>query len=355
MLSDVAVALVLSLPLVGAYAIFAVGIVLIYRASRMLNLAHGAMAMIPAYVLYELVRAGLPTLVALPVGIVVGALLGLLVERLFVARLRPDGPTAQTVGTVAALGIMVATAVRIWGTAGLRAVDVFPRGRIDVGLSSIQVGEIGLFAVMLVVAGGLFVVVQRTDLGLIMRGTAESRLAASLMGVDPDRITSLTWAMGGASAALAGILLAAVTSLHPYSLALQVLPAFIAALIGGLGSLPGALVGAAIVGAVQGLVPLFGSIGKLQGAPQLFLAVLAVVVMATRGKSLVGSDDAAAADARSAGPSPSGARRAGPGSSGSSRRRLGIWAAMAAVAAFPFVPGIPSSVVGAANLAAFYV
>nr|MDQ3758205.1 branched-chain amino acid ABC transporter permease [Actinomycetota bacterium] len=288
MIVDILVSLALALPLVGAYAIFAVGIVLIYRASRMLNLAHGAMAMVPAYILYELVGAGVPTLVAFPVGLALGAGLGLAIERVFVARLRPDGPTAQTVGTVAALGIMVALAVRVWGTAGLRAVEIFPRGRISVGLSSIQVGELGLFAVMLVVAGALFYLVQRTDLGLIMRGTAESRLAASLMGVDPDRITSLTWAMGGASAALAGILLAAVTSLHPYALALQVLPAFIAAMIGGLGSLPGALVGAAIVGSVQSLVPLFGSIGKLQGAPQLFLAGLAVVVMATRGKALVG-------------------------------------------------------------------
>ena len=353
MLSDILVSLVLSLPLVGAYAIFAVGIVLIYRASRMLNLAHGAMAMIPAYVLYELVRAGLPMLIAFPVGIAVGAGLGLAVERIFVARLRPDGPTAQTVGTVAALGIMVASAVRVWGTAGLRAVEIFPRGRLSIGLSSIQVGEIGLFVVMLVVAGGLYLLVQRTDLGLIMRGTSESRLAASLMGVDPDRITSLTWAMGGASAALAGILLAAVTSLHPYALSLQVLPAFIAALIGGLGSLPGALVGAAIVGAVQGLVPLFGAVGKLQGAPQLFLAVLAVVVMATRGKALVGSDDAAAADARSGGAAKRAARRP-VSANGSPRRRVGLLIAMAAVVAFPFLPGVPSSVVGAANLAAVY-
>jgi sulfate-transporting ATPase len=351
-ISDILVSLVLSLPLVGAYAIFAIGIVLIYRASRMLNLAHGAMAMVPAYILYELVRAGLPTPFAFPIGIAVGAGLGLAVERLFVARLRPDGPTAQTVGTVAALGIMVAGAVRVWGTAGLRAVEIFPRGRIDVGLSSIQFGQIGLFVVMLVVAGALYLLVQRTDLGLIMRGTSESRLAASLMGVDPDRITSLTWAMGGATAALAGILLAAVTSLHPYALALQVLPAFIAALIGGLGSLPGALVGAAIVGTVQSLVPLFGAIGKLQGAPQLFLAVLAVVVMATRGKSLVGSDDAAAADSRGAAAAPR--RRPGAVTGRGTRRRAGALVGMGALVAFPFIPGVPSSVVGTANLAAVY-
>ncbi len=353
-MTDVFVSLVLSLPLVGAYAIFAIGIVMIYRSSRMLNLAHGAMAMLPAYVLYELVKAGLPTLIAFPVGLLVGGLLGLAVERVFVSRLRPDGPTAQTVGTVAALGILVALAVRVWGTAGLRAVEIFPRGRLSVGQSSIQIGELGLFGVMLVVGGSLYVLIQRTDLGLIMRGTAESRLAASLMGINPDRITSLTWAMGGALAALAGILLAAVTSLHPYTLALQVLPAFIAALIGGLGSLPGALVGAAIVGAVQGLVPLFGSIGKLQGAPQLFLAILAIVVMATRGKALVGADDAGAADTRAAGSASRPSRTSTVDEDRRSWRRLGIVCAVVGLVAFPYLPGMPSSVVGNANQAATY-
>jgi sulfate-transporting ATPase len=352
MAHEILISIILSLPLIGAYAIFAIGIVLIYRASRMLNLAHGAMAMVPAYALYELVRAGIPTLVAFPIGIAVGAAIGLAVERVFVRRLRPDGATAQTVGTVAALGIMVALAVRIWGTAGLQAVEIFPRGRISVGESSLQYGELGLFAVMLVVGAGLFILIQRTDLGLIMRGTAESRLAASLMGINPDRITSLAWAMGGALAALAGILLAAVTSLHPYALSLQVLPAFIAALLGGLGSLPGALVGAAIIGLVQGLVPLVGSIGKLQGAPQLFLAVLAVVVMATRGKALVGADDGPTVDGRAG-------KTAKPTSPGNeeSRHRVrvaGLVLAIVGLVLFPYLPGIPSSVVADANLAAVY-
>jgi sulfate-transporting ATPase len=351
MLKDILVSLVLSLPLIGAYAIFAIGIVLIYRASRMLNLAHGAMAMVPAYLLYELVKAGLPTALAFPFGIAAGAGLGLAVERVFVRRLRPDGPTAQTVGTVAALGIMVALAVRIWGTAGLRAVEIFPRGRLSVGESGLQYGELGLFAIMLVVGGALFVLIQRTDLGLMMRGTAESRLAASLMGVNPDRITSLAWAIGGALAALAGILLAAVTSLHPYALSLQVLPAFIAALIGGLGSLPGALAGAAIVGAVQGLVPLFGFLGKLQGAPQLFLAVLAVVVMATRGKALAGADDVT----NEGSAAPGTKKRAGTDTdAGRGRRRFAVILAIAGLVAFPYLPGVSSSMVGAANLAAVY-
>ncbi|MDQ3757845.1 MAG: branched-chain amino acid ABC transporter permease [Actinomycetota bacterium] len=277
------IALVLSLPLAGAYGIFAIGIVLMYRASRVLNLAHGAMAMVPAYVTYALFQAGVPLPFSLLLGLAFGAALGVGVELVFVRRLRGDSLTAQTVGTVAALGILVAAAARLWGTFSRSGPSFFPEGHLSVGLSTVRYGEIGLFVVMVVVAGTLYAVIQRTDLGLMMRGTAEDPRAASLMGVDPDRITTLTWALGGALAALGGVLLAAVTSLHPYTLALQVLPAFIAALIGGLGSLPGAVVGAGIVAGVQALVPVFGSLDRTEGAPQLFLALLAVAVMARRG------------------------------------------------------------------------
>jgi ABC-type branched-subunit amino acid transport system ATPase component/branched-subunit amino acid ABC-type transport system permease component len=349
-MTRVLVSLVLSLPLVGAYAIFALGIVLIYRASRMLNLAHGAMAMVPAYVLYALVEAGVPVALAFPVAVAGGAALGVGVEKVFVSRLRSDGATAQTVGTVAALGLMIAIVARVWGTASLTGVRIFPTSRLSISNSSINAGEIGLFVVMLVIAGALYVLIQRTDLGLIMRGTAESRLAASLMGVNPDRISSLTWAMGGALAALAGILLAAVTALNPYTLPLQVLPAFIAALLGGLGSLPGAVVGSAIVGAVQGLVPLIGDIGQLQGAPQLILAIVALGVMASRGKTLVAADDAGAADSRALG---SGTARS-PRPLGSRRRSGWTVVLVLALVGFPYLPGIPSSVVGNANLAANY-
>ncbi|MDQ3757510.1 MAG: hypothetical protein M3394_06655, partial [Actinomycetota bacterium] len=346
---DLLTSLVLSLPLIGAYAIFAVGIVLIYRASRMLNLAHGAMGMVPAYLLYAVVGAGIPVALALPLAIGAGAALGLAVERVFVGRLRADGPTAQTVGTVAALGLLVAVTARIWGTSSLTAVRVFPAGRLGIGRSGIQYGEIGLFLVMLVIGAGLYALIQRTDLGLMMRGTAESRLAASLMGVDPDRITSLTWAMGGALAATAGILLASVTSLHPYTLALQVLPAFIAALLGGLGSLPGALVGAAIVGATQGIVPVLGAVGKAQGAPQLFLAALAIAVMAARGKKLTAADDGDTGAARR-GSTEARSRGGLPGGTGWRRGAVAI----AALVAFPYLPGVSSSLVATANLAAVY-
>lgn len=282
--------LLLSLPLIGAYAMFSLGLVVIYRASKVLNLAHGAMAMIPAYLVHSMIDAGLPMLLAFPLAVVAGGAFGWGVERVFVRPLRSVSTTAQTVGTVAALGLTVALAGKIWGTGGQAADRVFPEGQITISSAAIRYGEIGLFIVMLVVAGGLYILLQRTGVGLAMRGAADNARAASLMGVDPQLATSGAWILGGVTAAIAGILLAAVTILHPVVLSLQAVPALVAALIGGMGSLPGALIGASIVGATLGLVPSLPSLKNTEGSAQLLLAILALGVMAARGERYVATD-----------------------------------------------------------------
>ncbi|HEX9969843.1 MAG TPA: branched-chain amino acid ABC transporter permease [Acidimicrobiales bacterium] len=280
----------LSMPLVGAYAIFSLGLVVIYRASKVLNLAHGAMAMVSAYLFDGFADRGVPVLLALVLGVIAGGGLGWTVERVFVRPLKSVSTTAQTVGTVAALGLLVAGAGKLWGTGGQTGTRVFPDDQIAVGDSAIRWGELGLFVVMLIVAAGLYVLLQRTGVGLAMRGAADNARAASLMGVDPQLATSGAWVLGGATAAVAGILLSAVTILHPVVLSLQAVPALVAALIGGLGSLPGALAGAAIVGGTVGLVPAVPSLQRIEGSGQLMLAILAFGVMAARGERYVATD-----------------------------------------------------------------
>lgn len=289
----------LSIPLIGAYAMFALGISAIYRASRVLNLAHGAMAMVPAYVLHTLVETvGLNRFFALPLAILSGSVLGVVVEWLFVRRLRPQGATAQTVGTVAVTGLLVAAAAKIWGTASILSPTIFPEGAVGIAGNRVSYGDLGLLGVGLVASAGMFAFFKYTEYGLAMRGSAQNRTAARLMGVNPNRAASAAWAIGGGLAALSGILLAAVTSLDPYTLSLQVLPAFVAALLGGLESLAGAVVGSVVVGLVFGLVPamghapLIGGLMRNSGAPQLVLTLLVLVVMMVRGRRIVGAEEA---------------------------------------------------------------
>jgi branched-chain amino acid transport system permease protein len=164
-----------------------------------------------------------------------------------------------------------------------------------VGNSVLELGDIGLLVTALVLAAGFIALFRYTDLGLAMRCAAENRRAAWLMGLNPERTTAIAWMFAGSLAALGGVLLGASTNLHPYHLSLQVLPAFVAALIGGLESVPGAVFGAAIVGLTLGVVPSIGVLGEQVGTPQLALALLAFVVMSLRGKRFSLSDEGSAA------------------------------------------------------------
>jgi branched-chain amino acid transport system permease protein len=287
--SSVLVNLLLALPLVGAYALFALGVVVIYRASRVLNLAHGAMAMLPAYIAYALApRTGKP--VAVAAALLSGGLLGMLVERLVVRRLRSVSQTAQTVGTIAVFAVLVAVVAKLWGTNLLPGVSVVPHHAYRVGHALLSTEDIVLPFVAAVAALAFFALFRFTSLGLAMRLAADNRRAAALMGIDPERTTAAAWAIGGLFAGLGGILLAGDSGLHPYILSLQVLPAFVAALIGGLDSPAGALVGAGIVGLAIGIVPSIGLINEQVGAPQLALAIIAFVIMGLRGRKFQGSD-----------------------------------------------------------------
>lgn len=291
--SDLFVNVLLTTPLVGAYTMFALGIVFIYRASRVLNLAHGAMAMIPAYVAFSLTGA-IGVIPATVVAVAAGGALGLAVERTVVRRLRQASPTAQTVGTVGVLGLLIAVAVRLWGTNPTEGPSVFPEHTFSVGNSILTVGDIGLFVTALSAAAFFLALFRYTDLGLAMRCSADHRGAAWLMGIDPDRTTAVAWLFAGLLAGLGGVLLGASTNLHPYNLSLQVLPAFVAALIGGLENEKGAVWGAAVVGLTVGIVPTVGSLGQQVGAPQVALGLLAFMVMSLRGRRISMADTAGA-------------------------------------------------------------
>lgn len=275
---------------------FGLGVVVTYQASRVLNLAHGAMAMLPAYLAYEATKRGLPVGIAPFVGAVTGAVIGVALERLVLRPLRPQGPTVQTVGTVALLGLLIAVAAKIYGTAARATPNPFPKGHIKVGGSLLLSSQIGLFVVAVAVAVVFFALFRFSDLGLAMRGAAQNRRAAALMGINPNLTTSAAWMVAGATAGLGGVLLAAATNLDPYNLPLAMLPAFVAALIGGLDRLAGVMVGSIIVGAVLGAVPAFGElpllggVARQVGAPQVFLAIVTFIVLARRGDALVAGD-----------------------------------------------------------------
>ncbi|MEA2684023.1 MAG: branched-chain amino acid transport system ATP-binding protein livM [Chloroflexota bacterium] len=355
-LSNALTSAVLAIPLFGIYVLFAVGIVVIYRASRVLNLAHGALALVPAYAFFSLAKLGVPLPLAAALGVAGGAVLGVTTEAVVVRRLRRQGPVAQTVGTIAVYGFCVAVAVKVYGSAPLLPPRLLPAGAIQVGSGSLRIAALWMFGIGAVATLASLALFRFTDLGLAMRAAADNRRAAGLMGVNPDRTTTAAWALGGALAGLAGVLVGTYGNIDAFTLGLQVLPAFVAALIGGLESLPGALVGCALVALVQAEIPalatlpVVGEAVSSVGASQLMLMVVAFIVLATRGKRLVASQG------RDAGIAAAAVRKRKALSPNAERRRA-IFATVLVLAliAFPFMPFVPYSLVGDAILAGYYL
>ncbi|MHB8719742.1 MAG: ABC transporter permease subunit, partial [Candidatus Dormibacteria bacterium] len=347
---------VLALPNIGVYLLFGVGLVVIYRASRVLNLAHGAFALVPAYVFYSLGTHHLPLPVAAAAGVAGGAAFGAVTERFVVRRLRRQGVVAQTVGTVAVYGFTVALAVKLYGSAPLLPPRLLPLGSIGVADGTLRVAAIWLFVIGCLVSAACLALFRFTDFGKAMRAAADNRRAAALMGVDPDRTTLAAWTLGGGLAGLAGVLVGTYDNVDAFTLGLQVLPAFVAALLGGLESFSGVLVGSLLVALVEAEIPTIatlpglGSLGTTAGASQLILMLVAFVVLAFRGQKLVGSA------AREAGVGTARPPRVRTWRRGRERRAAVVATVVAVILVlFPFLPFVPFSLVGDAILVAYYL
>jgi branched-chain amino acid transport system permease protein len=291
-MTDYVVYFLLSLALIGAFAIFAVGLVLIYQASRVLNLAHGAMATLPAYGVYTLDDHGVPVLIRLPIAAVVGAGVGIAVERVFVRILRRQGPTAQTVGTVAAFGIITAVAGKVWGTAALRAPTVFPEGGISISGSLLSWGQLGIFVVSLLFAAGVFALFKYTRLGLAMRAAAENPAESRLVAIPVGRMLMLGWGMAAVCGALAGVLVAPTLFLDPNMMGPVMIYSFAAAVLGGFDSPFGAILGGWIIGIAENLA---GSYVDFIGQDLKILVPLAIIlaILLARPQGLFGSPQVA--------------------------------------------------------------
>lgn len=237
----------------GAYAVVAGGLVLTYSTSKVFNVGHGAIGMVMAFLYWELAEnRGLPQWLALL--IVVGGcapLFGLVVER-FVMRRLAGAPVGITL--VAGVGVLVGligTAQVIWPPEARPVRPFLDHLGIHIGQSFVSGHDLVTLACAVLVAGGLYVLLNRTRTGLAMRACVDAPELAALYGTRPHRLSALSWAIGSALAALGGILLTPVVQLDYVTMTLLVITAYTAALVGRLRSLPWTFVGALGLGLVQ--------------------------------------------------------------------------------------------------------
>ena len=277
------------------YAMIALGYTMVYGILGIINFAHGEVFMIGAMVAMTvttlLVKAGLGPVVALLIATLV-AMVACMITSFFIERLayRPLRHAPKLAPLITAIGvsfILQALAMQFWGREHFPFPDVFPADRINLfGNVGITMREIIIMVVSLIMMGGLFVLVNHTKLGRAMRATSENVNVTALMGVNPNRVISATFMIGAALAAVAGILFASNFGgkVHFYMGFIPGMKAFIAAVLGGIGNIPGALVG----GLALGLVEAMGAGYISAEYEDVFAFVVLVVVLIFRPSGLLG-------------------------------------------------------------------
>ncbi len=232
------------------FAALALSLVLIFRATKIINFAQGAMAMITTFIASSLLNRGLSYWLAFLAALAIGFVLGALVERALIRPLEGKPELNPVIVTIGLVIVLEGVAGAVYGNASRGFPAAFSQSGLVVGHTEIAFSHFDVFiaAAVLLLMGATLVLFKATTLGLRMRASAFSREVSRLLGVRVGRLLTFGWALAGVAGALAGLLTAPTSSFGPYFMDLDLIYAFTAAVIGGLESPVGALVGGLITG-----------------------------------------------------------------------------------------------------------
>jgi len=264
------------------YAIVALGLVLLYRGTRVLNFAHGAFGALGAYVFWNLYPAHVPLLVAFVVGVAAGAVAGVATERLVARPLASASILIVVVATLAVDEIIRFFLVQTWGANPRTVPPLATRPTLIFGSIVIPAQRLLIFGVSLALSLLLAVFLRRTLIGVAIRASAEDLTAVRLHGFSGSAMTMFVWGASAALSAVAGILVSPLLGLTPAFMTLVLIRAFAGALVGGLTSLGGAMAGGLLIGVLESHIQ---SLTSYHGAVEaaLFGVVLAVLLLRPEG------------------------------------------------------------------------
>jgi len=289
------------LTLGAVYAVVALGYTMVYGIIQLINFAHGELVMVGAMVALSIVHALAPT--GLPSGAVLfiavaGAVpvcmtLGYAMERLAYRPLRGAPRLAPLITAIGISIILQHLALLVWSRNPLAFPAIVETRSYTLAGAAITNVQIAIIVTSIVMMAALALVVYRTRLGTAMRATAQNATVAALMGIDANRIIALTFVMGAGLAAVAGIMVAGYYGIAHYTMGAQLgLKAFCAAVLGGIGNIPGAMLGGVLLGIVEALGA--GYIGDLTGNvfgsnyQDVFAFLVLILVLVFRPSGLLG-------------------------------------------------------------------
>jgi branched-chain amino acid transport system permease protein len=269
---------VLGLVTGAGYAVAASGLVLTYSTSRVFNVGHGAVGMVMAFLYWTLnVEIGLPAWAAVLLVVGVAApVLGALAERIMMRHLADAPVGTSLVVTVGLLVMLIGVAQAVWPATARPVEPFFGQNGVQIGSAFVTFHDLITIAAAIVAAVGLYALLTFSRVGIAMRATVDNRALLQLYGTRTSALSALSWAIGAALAALAGILLTPVVGLSYFDLTLLVISSYAAAVAGRLTSLPRTFVGALLLGLAQsyavGYLPSSELLSGLRAAiPALFL------------------------------------------------------------------------------------
>ncbi len=265
----------------SVYAIIALGYTMVYGIAKMLNFAHGDVIMIGAYtVLTLLTGAGVNPWIAVLIGMVTCTVLGITIEKIAYRPLRNASSSLAVLITAIGVSYFLQNiALLIFGADTKSFINIITLPAVSLADGQIVLTGTTIVTILacIVIMTGLTLFVNKTKPGRAMKAVSEDRGAAQLMGVNVNATISLTFAIGSGLAAIAGVLLcSAYPSLTPYTGAMPGIKAFVAAVFGGIGSIPGAMVGGILLGIIEILGKAYIS---SQVADAIVFAVLIIVLL----------------------------------------------------------------------------
>ena len=270
--------LISGISLGSVYAIIALGYTMVYGIAKMLNFAHGDVIMVGAYVVFYSTAAGMPPIPAVLLSVVICTVLGMAIEAVAYRPLRnAASPLAVLITAIGVSYLLQNLALLFWSSNTKSFTSVVKIPALKVAGLNISGETMVTIAACILIVVGLTLFINKTKPGQAMLAVSEDKGAAQLMGINVNATIALTFAIGSGLAAIAGVLLcSSYPSLTPYTGSMPGIKAFVAAVFGGIGSIPGAMIG----GILLGVIEIFGKAYiSSQMADAIVFAVLIVVLL----------------------------------------------------------------------------
>ena len=272
----------------SVYAIIALGYTMVYGIAKMLNFAHGDIIMVGAFAAFTVVSTmGGPSIAGILAAIVVCTVLGVTIERVAYRPLR-DAPSLSVLITAIGVSYLLQNlALLIFGSNARQFTSVVNLPALKQADGQLSISGVTIVTILssIVIMAVLTTFVNKTRMGQAMQAVSEDQGAATLMGIDVNKTIALTFAIGSFLAAFAGVLLcSAYPSLTPYTGSMPGIKAFVAAVFGGIGSIPGAMLGGILLGVIENLAKAYIS-SQLSDA--IVFSVL-IIVLLVRPTGLLG-------------------------------------------------------------------